>query len=238
MTVPRPTYAVVPSLGRDCLTGCLDSLLPQVDVLFLVKTEDFAVPDTGPQHADRLSYIIDTTRPKNISRWWNLGITAATAYARVFGQREFNVLIVNDDVIACPQLVSALDHGLRDMIEVNGGPPPGSRPVLAYPDNYPPYSRAGFHGTPGPVQLSTRISGWCFMIRGESGLMADERFEWFYGDDDLDWTARTRGGAVMVPYCPVEHLYPNQLTAASPELSARTHADRDLFRVKWGTLPH
>lgn len=234
----RPTYAVVPSMGRGCLAECLAALLPQVDALFLIKTEDFTVPDVAVSSADRLSFLDDLRKPKNISRWWNNGITAATAYARVFGQKEFNVLIVNDDVIACPQLTDALDHGMRGMTEVTDGPPPGARPVLAYPDNWLPYGRAAFHETPGQVQLSTRISGWCFMLRGESGITADEQFEWFYGDDDLDWRCRQSGGAVMVPYCAVEHLHPNELTAASAELSARTHIDRQLFAAKWGILPH
>lgn len=236
---PRPTYAVVPTMGRECLAGCLDSLLPQVDCLFMVRTEDFTTPQLDTRYADKVSFLHDQVRPKNISRWWNNGIIAATAYARVFGHREFNVLVTNDDIVAAPQLVEVLDAGLRGKHDaVKHSSPPGARPVLAYPDNWPPYNRAGYHGVPGQVQLSTRISGWCFMLRGEAGITADENFEWFFGDDDLDWRCRQLGGAVMVPGCPVEHLHPNELTAASAELSARTHVDRGLFLAKWGALPH
>ena len=230
-----PTYAVVPSAGRECLDGCLASLLDQVDTLFLIRTEEFGLPDID---TPKLSFITDTTQPKNISRWWNLGITAAASYAKAFRQSEWNVLIVNDDIIACPQLVSALDSGMRGGDMTYDDPRGTARPVLAYPDNYPPYGRTSFHGTPGQVDLSTRISGWCFMLRGEVNLLADEQFQWHYGDDDLDWRCREQGGAVMVPGCPVEHLHPNELTAASPELSARTHADRQLFLAKWSALPH
>jgi GT2 family glycosyltransferase len=229
-----PTYAVVPSSGRECLTGCLVSLLDQVDTLFLIRTEEFSVPDIK---TTKLSFITDTTQPKNISRWWNLGITAAASYARAFRQSEWNVLVVNDDVVACPQLVSALDSGMRGGDMTYDDPRGDARPVLAYPDNYPPYNRAGFHGTPGQVQLSTRLSGWCFMLRGEVNMLADEQFQWHFGDDDLDWRAREQGGAVMVPGCPVEHLHPNESTEASPELTARTHIDRQLFAAKWGALP-
>lgn len=236
---PRPTYAVVPSLGRECLTGCLESLLPQVDVFFLVRTEGFTLPDLDPATADKVSVIDDQRQPKNISRWWNLGITAATAYARIFREPEFNVLVANDDIVASPNLVASLDAGLRGAHRaVREVSPASARPVVAYPDNWPPYTRAVFHDQAAPVDLSARMSGWCFMLRGEAGLTADEQFEWFYGDDDLDWTARQTGGTVMVPGCPVEHLHPNQLTSASAELSARTHVDRGLFRAKWGTLPH
>jgi GT2 family glycosyltransferase len=229
-----PTYAVVPSAGRECLDGCLNHLLPQVDTLFLIRTEEFGLPDID---TDKLSFITDTASPRNISRWWNLGITAAASYAKAFRQEEWNVLIVNDDVLAGANLTEYLDHGLRSMNSDAGGPPPGARPVLAYPDNYPPYGRTEFHTAPGQVQLSTRISGWCFMLRGEVNLLADEQFQWHFGDDDLDWRAREQGGAVMVPFCPVKHLHPNESTEASPELTARTHVDRQLFYDKWSVLP-
>ncbi len=236
---PRPTYAVLPTLGRECLAGCVNSILPQVETMFMIKTEDFTTPDIDTRYADRMSFITDLSRPRNISKWWNIGITAATAYAKIFGHQEFNILVINDDIVACPQLVSVLDAGMRGQHPaVKDVSPPGARPVLAYPDNYPPYNRATFHDTPGQVQLSTRISGWCFMLRGEEGLMADERMAWWYSDDMLDWQARQRGGAVMVPGCPVVHLSPGELTAASPELTAQTHRDRQVFLSIWGGTPH
>lgn len=228
-----PTYAVIPSGGRDCLYDGLKALLPQVDTLFLVRTEEFGFRPFWSFLDSKMSFIDDFEQPKNISRWWNYGITAAAQYARAFSQPEWNVLIVNDDVIPCAQLVQSLDAGLRTQTMY-----PGSRPVLAYPDNYPPYSRWGFHTTPGQVQLSTRISGWCFMLRGEVNLLADERLAWFYTDDHLDWRAREQGGAIMVPDCPVEHLHPNELTNASSELTAQTHVDRQTFQRIWGALPH
>jgi hypothetical protein len=235
-----PTYAVVPSGGRACLNGCLESLLPQVDTLFLVRTGEFVYEPLGSVLDSKICFIDDIDPPKNISRWWNRGIAAAAAYATAFHQSEWNVLVVNDDVVACPQLTTTLDAAMRRR-QTEGRPCDllrGQSPVLAYPDNYPPHRRTEFHTAPGQVQLSTRISGWCFMLRGESNLQADEQFEWFYGDDDLDWRAREQGGAVMVPDCPVEHLSPGKLTAESVELTARTHVDRQLFHSKWSALPH
>lgn len=233
-----PTYAVVPSLGRECLQRCLDSLLPQVDVLVLVQTADFQSPvwvDGG-----KLAMIKDLSEPKNIHRWWNLGIDTAASYARMKGQSQWNVLIVNDDVISPPHLVETLDAGMRER-EINGQYFPLLRarnPVLAYPDNFSG-DRCVLNRTAGPVDLTTRISGWCFMIRGESGLRAEESLLWWYGDDHLDWQAREMGGALMVPGCKVEHLYPGQLTGASEELTAQTHRDRRMFEFLWsGRTPH
>jgi hypothetical protein len=241
--VTRPTYAVVPSMGRDCLKDCLRSLLGQVTTLFLIKTEDFTPDLSGIPGTDRIAFISDLHRPRNISRWWNVGLNAAEQGARAFRQPEWNVLIVNDDVIACPQLTGTLNQAMRDRVIVGDTQGQAAQalrecdPVLAYPDNFRG-DRCTFHRTPGAVDLTTRISGWCFMLRGETGIRTDEQFQWFYGDDDLDWTCRARGGALMVPGCAVEHLHPNELTAASAELSARTHIDRQLFTDKWQTLPH
>jgi hypothetical protein len=220
-----PTYAVLPSLGRECLAGAVDSLLDQVDLIFLVRTEEYSIPVT--RDPAKVIVIDDQTRPRNIQRWWNLGLTAAAARARMLHQEQWNVLVVNDDIVACPQLTAILGPAMRT-----------TTAVLAYPDNTPPGNRWVLHTAPGAVDTTTRISGWCFMIRGESGLRADEQFQWWYGDDDIDWRARSEGGALMVPGCAVVHLYPGGTTNASPELTARTQLDRMLFMAKWAGTPH
>jgi hypothetical protein len=229
-----PTFAVIPTFGRPCFEQSAKSVIPQVERTFVIKTEPFEMaPGT------LVDVVEDYVRPKNISRWWNHGIRGAQVHARLLGASAWNVLVMNDDVIACPQLVRKLRQGLRHRV-INDEPCMELRaqiPVLAYPDNFAG-SRFAFNRTAGPVDITTRISGWCFMIRGESGLQANEHFEWFYGDDDLDWTAREMGGAVMVPGCAVEHLHPNEETARRPELTARTHVDRELFLAKWGRTPH
>lgn len=216
------TYAVVPSFGRECLDGCLESLVDQVDLLFLVRTsEEFTVPDIG---GGKIVAIDDADPPKNIQRWWNLGIAAAAAYAKAAGQEQWNVLVTNDDIIACPHLTETLDREMR-----------ATTAVLAYPNAFD--DRRVLLTQPN-ADVSTRITGWCFMLRGESGLKTDEQFEWWYGDNDLDFTARLSGGALCVPGCAVVHLSPGETTSASAELTARTHVDRQLFLAKWNGYPH
>jgi len=235
-----PVYAVMPSMGRACMADAVKSLLPQVDVLYLIRTEPYEVP--AELDPEKVFVINDLSRPKNISRWWNLGIDEAARDAPSFAYAMWDVLVVNDDVISPPHLTETLSAAMRNRV-IPGYPPDelselrARRPDLAYPDNFQG-DRFEFHTNPRPVDLTTRISGWCFMLRGETGQRADERFEWFYGDDDIDWTARTRGGSLMVPGCAVTHLHPNELTAASAELSARTHLDRQLFDRKWSGTPH
>lgn len=229
-----PVFVVMPTFGRPCFGPAMMSVIKQVDHAFVIRTEDFTFTP-----GDRVSVITDLSRPKNIHRWWNLGITAAAWRAKDLGASVWNVLIMNDDVIACPHLVRTLGQALRHGI-ADGRIHPAlydASPVLAYPDNFTG-DRVAFHRAPGFVDPTTRISGWCFMIRGESGLRADERFVWWYGDNALDCEARRMGGAVMVPGCKVEHLHPNEATAADPELTAQTHRDRETYMQLWGHLPH
>jgi hypothetical protein len=60
---------------------------------------------------------------------------------------------------------------------------------------------------------------------------------WWYGDDDLDWEAREKGGALLVPGIPVEHRDPNGAMRDRPELHAQAGRDRATFKAKWGRTP-
>ncbi len=195
-----PAYAVVPSDGRDCLLRCLDSLVDQVDSIFLVQTREFAIRP----HPKLICLPWDSSRELNIHEWWNMGIKAAAMTA---GDRpEWNVLVVNDDIIAPPRLAFSLSCGMR------AGPA-----ALAYcsPPN-------GHNITP--------ITGWCFMLRGEAGIMADTQFRWWYGDNDIELQARAKGGSAAVPGCQVAHLYPGGHDHLMPE---QIRADTELFHKKW-----
>lgn len=195
-----PSYAVVPSYGRECLLKCLDSLVDQVDLLFLVQTSEFAVR----AHPKLICLPWDSSRELNISEWWNLGIKAAAMTAG--GRPEWDVLVVNDDVIAPPGLVAGLSSGLRV-----------GTSALAYLPGQ----------APGRV---TPITGWCFMIRGETGILADPQFRWWCGDDDIYLQARAKGGVRPVEGCGVAHLYP---CGHDYLMRERIPLDIELFRKKW-----
>jgi hypothetical protein len=74
------------------------------------------------------------------------------------------------------------------------------------------------------------ITGWCFMLRGESGIMADPQFHWWWGDNDIELQAREKGGAVAVSGCQVRHLHPG---GHDHHMSRRIAVDAELFRKKW-----
>lgn len=214
---------MVPTAWRECAADSFAALLPQVDHLVVVST---ASPVAAPVDS-RVSVVsAPPEQGRNISAWWNLGLDTAALLARASGAGEWNVIVVNDDCILGPGTVRTLGNEMR-----------AADVSLAYPNCFD--DRWTLHRNAGPVELGTRIAGWCFMLPGEDGVRADERMAWWYGDDDLDWRCRELKGAVSVPGLSVDHLHPGQLTAESAELTAQAGRDREVFQRIWaGLVPH
>jgi glycosyltransferase involved in cell wall biosynthesis len=200
-----PTYAVIPTRGRDTLDECLVAVGDQVDAVIVVDTEGKFGRHLPGWAA--VEYIRDLG-PRNISHWWNQGIKRANRLAwQECEATEWNIVVLNDDVIVPSGWVSAMTSALR-----------AGTADLAYV--------AAWH----------KITGYAYMLRGESGLRADESLVWWYGDDDLEFQARTAGGVVRV-HAPVDHRYPDRDTNADPELLAQTQIDAKTFEAKWSRLP-
>lgn len=221
-------YAVVPTYNRqELLERCLDSLDVPLDQIAVVNNGDEV---RCPQGVTVLDH---PERPPNIQRMWNLGLDWAAREAR---GRNHGVLLVNDDVEALSGLALTLAHflvlsGADIAYPSQGGT--GHLPWVLRKDTLLP------KGRPETPDKAHRMTGWCFMVRGDSamggpGLRADERFVWHYGDNDLEWRAQQAGGTVEVPGIEVVHHCPGQQTAASEELRAQVRRDRARFRVKWG----
>jgi hypothetical protein len=214
------TIAVIPSNGRSFLEQCVSSLRDQVDQIVIVANGPLS--SLSAQTMQDVIYVRDSQSDMNISRWWNIGIDCAESLAHP--DSEWNTLVVNDDIIACHNLVETLSGEMR----LNSS-------VLCYPNQWD--NHRAFHRDPGPVDLHHRITGYCYMLRGEAKLRLDERFVWWYGDDDLDWNARRLGGSLLVPWCKVQHLAPNGSMMNHPELNIQAGKDRDTFYQKWGNTP-
>lgn len=217
------TWAVIPTNGRPFVHDAIDSLIDQVDGIVLVLNGGTnSVISDHP----KIRAVKDDYEDLNISRWWNIGIDHVASLMRYQGTPEvaWNVLVVNDDVIAPVGLVELLSARMR-----------ACTAVLAYPNQHDIHH--AFHRSPEPVNLFHRITGYCFMLRGESGLRLDESFVWWYGDDDLDWRARTCGGSLLVPRSPVQHRAPNGTMLEHPELHEQANRDRQTFINKWGRAP-
>lgn len=217
-----PTFAVIPSNGRPVLDDCLAAIGKQVDATLLIANDWQRLPGVDAPN----TYVTVYYGDPNISRWWNHGLNKAAALARSRSHDEWNVAIINDDAIVAPGWVETLSTAMRS-----------TTAVLAYPDQCGGQQHI-LHTVAGPVDLRQRITGFVFMLRGEAGLELDESMVWWYGDDDLDWTARGKGGSLLVPGIPVQHLHPNESTNARPELAAQAGRDRETFIAKWGRAPH
>lgn len=209
MSTP-PTWAVVPSVGRACLHDCLASIRDQVDGVVLVANGGYAADDVPG-----VIVVEDPAPDRNISRWWNLGLDRLVQ----LGLMEWNALVLNDDTVLEPGAVRRLAEALRR-----------HKAALAYPG-----LTEHLLTEPGPEQ---RITGWCFMLRGEGGLRADESMAWWYSDNSLDWEARQRGGTLTVPHVGVFHTDPNGYTNRIPALAEQAGRDRQTFLARWGRLPH
>ena len=168
--------------------------------------------DTGADFA----VVHDTTMDVNISRWWNLGISEIRE--RLWDRPEWDVLVINDDTVMGPGSVDALQSGLRTHMASLAFP--GPREQLLYP------------GAP------ERITGWCFMLRGEQGMELDESYAWWAGDNDLDVRARRKSGSLMVPGVQVQHTAPNAYTNHIPGLAEQAGRDVEHFRQRYGSLPY
>jgi GT2 family glycosyltransferase len=211
------TFAIIPTHNRHAmLPGLVGSLeLPSDRVLVIDNASSPPVTDL------EATVVRDDEQPPNISRLWNIGLDWAREQA---GDAEYAVAVLNDDLVLPPRFLDVMVDALRR-----------TGAAAAFPARVEGLEELHLT-TSGPVPRQARMTGFAFVLRGSAGLRADERFRWWCGDDDLEWTARERGGTVRVPLT-VEHLHPGASTDANPVLEARTRLDMDAFVEKWGRRP-
>lgn len=79
-----------------------------------------------------------------------------------------------------------------------------------------------------PLPASSDPCGYCFILNLEHGILPDERYKWWYGDNDLYERARKVIGVRAF----VSHIEPNRLTSESPELMALAKQDKETYENK------
>ncbi len=217
-------YAVIPSIDRrQSLTDLVNVLVNDGVHVVVVDTGYDPPLEFGGAWQTRITILEDKREPKNISRWWNLGIDAAADMAREkdwhLPQPEYVVAVLNDDIVAQPGLVL----GLADAIIRHDV-------AAAFPDIWGVGHDVVLH-QPGGL----RMSGYAFALRGSKRLRADERLLWWYGDNMLEWEALRAGGIATVGGLHIQHLYPSSTTVG--ELAAQAGKDHDTFVSIWGSAP-
>ena len=155
---------------------------------------------------------------------WNDGMDKAAAAA---GGAPHNVAILNNDLEVPPGFLEKLAAGLRQHRDH----------WIAYPNH---------HGAdiPDGVAVPTRsesmagqtLSGWAFMVRGESGLRFDPQFRWWYSDADIQKQVEAAGKHVVcVGGVNAKHLEPTLSTRG--DLLELARADERRFAKKWKLDP-
>lgn len=116
--------------------------------------------------------------------------------------RPYHVAVINDDVIVPPDWFDRVVSAMGDKAA-------------------------------GCVQreFDPRMTGYAFILNGTIRLFADEQFQWWYGDDDLQRRAEKAGGVAYAPGQDVEHRHPNSTTVGILADIAREDGYR--FNRKW-----
>jgi hypothetical protein len=217
--------AVIPTRDRhDLLADCINSVVDQVDYVIIIDNLSEPPIDPEPWHG-KVRTVWAPMDPPNISALWNVGLADAELSAYRVGAPQWDVAVLNSDVVVPANWVETLSTAMRT-----------TTAVLAYPDQHGG-TRQILHTKAEPIDLRQRITGYAYMLRGEAGLRLDESMAWWYSDDSLDWEAREKGGALLVPGIPVEHRCPNASMYERPELQEQAGRDRETFRKKWGRTP-
>lgn len=123
-------------------------------------------------------------------------------YAQEHGATR--VLVVNDDVSFGPELIPTMSEAMHK-----------ASAALAF------VARQG----------DARLDGSCWMLDLSSDVRPDERFKWWYGDDDL--VQQAKGRVIHVPVLGFMHHHEAELTRNSTELTELTRNDEFMFREKW-----
>lgn len=217
--------AAIPTRDRhDMLGDCINSVVDQVDRVIIIDNLSSPPIDPEPWHG-KVGVVTVPIDPPNISTLWNVGLALADAQAHLRAATCWDIAVLNSDVVVPAGWADALSTAMRS-----------TTAVLAYPDQHGGRQQI-LHTKAEPIDLRQRITGYAFMLRGETGQRFDEDLAWWFGDDSADWSAREQGGALLVPGIPVEHRCPNGSMYERPELQEQAGRDKATFQRKWGRTP-
>jgi GT2 family glycosyltransferase len=155
-----------------------------------------------------------------IYRMWNEGVRRA---------KGDYIAVLNDDIKILPGTLPLMARILE------------AKPKLGvvYPDQWAPLEA----GLPEKIQIqltegSARVggmAGFCFMFRRGLMLPFDERFNWWFGDDQFEFDVRAEGLQVgRVNGLPLSHDQSTSAERRKDELGPLIQADQRLWRQEHG----
>lgn len=222
----RQRWALI--LGHNRQTELWDvvyDIEPQVDKILIIDNASSPPITAQEGYFDKIFIFRDPAQPANLSRLWNQGLNWIEdgIYVPKDDLPTWNVAILTDDV----RIPSGWFDAVQDAMDRHGC-------VAGCSSPWPQFTQEIVKREPDH-DIMNRMYGPAFILRGETGLRADESMHWWFNDTDLDWQARKAGGMVVVPGYSVTNLYPNASTVG--ELAEQAGRDRGTFAVKWGGAP-
>jgi len=79
-----------------------------------------------------------------------------------------------------------------------------------------------------PIPHTDNICGYCFVLNLDHGILPNESYRWWFGDNDLWDQANRLNGIIGVP-ANVSHLQGNKLTSNNIRLMALANEDKKLY---------
>jgi len=215
----RELFIVIPVHNRrDMLRELLDEL--NYDPNHIILVDNNSEPPLNQDFSDQGIIVWETER--NIQHLWNVGWRSVEVRAT----GPYAIAFLNSDAWVSLDTLRVM-VGCLDSLDAS----------VVSPDSCSILMPGGFirKTTPGPVPWQHLMAGYGFVVRGELQTRFDERFVWWYGDNDFDWQARREfGGTVLVSGVQIGNRDADGAQRDYPELCEQTNRDRIAFINKWG----
>lgn len=220
-------FAVILAHNRPelaCQTWC--AIGPQVDMVIVIdNASDPPIDADALGDADWHTCVLRVPdQPVNLSRLWNIGIRSAVdLYEAQVDERKADrpfVAVLCDDAPPPPGWFDTVTAAMVETGAVVGASAP---------------SPFGWFG-PSRIKrerdsdLTGRMPGWAWILDPVSPVRPDERFEYWWGDSDVDVQARAAGGMVLIGTHPVPNLVPDGWTG---RMAAQVAVDSQRFVDKY-----
>lgn len=150
-----------------------------------------------------------------IYRMWNAGVEKSSGD---------HIAILNDDITILPGTLPMMGRILEAQPRLG----------VVYPDQWTPLSA----GLPERIQIqltegSARVggmAGFCFMFRNHAMPRFDERYRWWYGDDQFEFDVRAMGlGVGRINGLPLHHVQALSADRRKDELGPIIRSDSELW---------
>lgn len=204
-------FLTIPTAGsRPQLLGDLVATagVPRENTILVATRPDVVVPEE--------CHVIEDLGPINIQRWWNRGIDEAVRRGATA------VAVLNDDVRIAPRGLESMYNALSETGTTIASP---SRP------EWGPGVHKGRLVPYRPV-----LWGACWVLDVSSPLRPDERYRWWYGDNDLDIRARRNFRGIVSVDVAFENTNTGESTSLSVPLQELAAVDGTTFWKQYGTL--